>query len=166
MRGTPGFHNMAGDAGRGFWHFSMSGAALPAGLLMSSLRAAAAEPGESVSTFAGSMTGLATAGFGWGFGKALGWRMFGALRFGLGPTFTYVTALAGLMGASEIGESVAKPIRFLQKLDHRMRRLEMGGDYVDTERAATMRQRAVQEMSGSLLNARSVLGQEALLMHQ
>jgi hypothetical protein len=41
----------------------------------------------------------------------------------------------------------------------------MGGDYQDTQVAWTMRQRAAQEMSGSLLNARQYLGKEAALMH-
>jgi hypothetical protein len=41
-----------------------------------------------------------------------------------------------------------------------------GRPWVDTEASATMRQRAVQAIQNSKLNARSVLGQEASLMHQ
>jgi hypothetical protein len=41
----------------------------------------------------------------------------------------------------------------------------MGGGYQDTQTAYTMRQRAAQELTGSLLNARPYLGKEAALMH-
>ena len=41
----------------------------------------------------------------------------------------------------------------------------VGGSYVDTQRAATMRQAAVQAIQGSRLNARSALGQEAKIMN-
>lgn len=43
---------------------------------------------------------------------------------------------------------------------------KMGGGYIDTQAAYTMRQQAAQEMSGSLMNARQHLGREARLMHQ
>ena len=46
------------------------------------------------------------------------------------------------------------------------RRLQFGGRYEDNEVAYTMRQRAAQELGGSLLNARRYLGAEAALMHQ
>lgn len=39
-----------------------------------------------------------------------------------------------------------------------------GGQYQDTQRAATMRQAAVQQIQGSKLNARSALGGEAKLL--
>jgi hypothetical protein len=41
----------------------------------------------------------------------------------------------------------------------------MGGDYQDSEQAWTTRQAAVQEMSGSLMNARQWLGHEGQAMH-
>jgi hypothetical protein len=41
----------------------------------------------------------------------------------------------------------------------------MGGDYQDSEQTFTMRQAAVKEMSGSLLNARAWLGREGRAMH-
>ena len=47
-----------------------------------------------------------------------------------------------------------------------LRHLNFGGNYRDTQTAYTMRQKAAQELSGSLVNARMYLGQEALLMHQ
>lgn len=41
----------------------------------------------------------------------------------------------------------------------------VGGNYVDTQRAATMRQAAVQAIQGSKLNARSALGGEARIFN-
>jgi hypothetical protein len=45
-------------------------------------------------------------------------------------------------------------------------KVQFGGNYRDTQAAATMRQAAVQEMSGSLLNARQYLGNEAFYLHR
>lgn len=42
---------------------------------------------------------------------------------------------------------------------------QVGGNYVDNQRAATMRQAAVQAIQGSKMNARSALGQEAKIMN-
>lgn len=41
----------------------------------------------------------------------------------------------------------------------------VGGNYMDTSRAQTMRQAAVQAIQGSKMNARSSLGGEARLFH-
>ncbi|QKE76213.1 hypothetical protein HPK19_25730 (plasmid) [Arthrobacter citreus] len=41
----------------------------------------------------------------------------------------------------------------------------VGGNYVDTQRALTMRQAAVQAIQGSKTNARSALGGEAKIIH-
>jgi len=41
---------------------------------------------------------------------------------------------------------------------------EVGGNYMDSQRALTMRQAAVQAIQGSKLNARSSLGGEARIM--
>ncbi|UOE58226.1 hypothetical protein IRB79_26660 (plasmid) [Cytobacillus oceanisediminis] len=42
---------------------------------------------------------------------------------------------------------------------------QVGGNYMDTQRAMTMRQAAVQAIQGSKLNARSALGGEAKIMN-
>lgn len=42
---------------------------------------------------------------------------------------------------------------------------EVGGNYVDTQRAMTMRQAAVQAIQGSKMNARSALGGEAKILN-
>lgn len=41
----------------------------------------------------------------------------------------------------------------------------VGGNYVDSQRALTMRQAAVQSIQGSKLNARSALGSEARILN-
>lgn len=41
-----------------------------------------------------------------------------------------------------------------------------GGNFSDTQQAATLRQRALQEMQSSHINARSVLGSEARTYHR
>ena len=42
----------------------------------------------------------------------------------------------------------------------------LGGNYVDTQQALTMRQAGIQAIQGSRLNARSALGNEAGMMHR
>lgn len=42
---------------------------------------------------------------------------------------------------------------------------QVGGNYVDSQRAQTMRQASVQAIQGSKLNARSALGGEAKIMN-
>lgn len=43
---------------------------------------------------------------------------------------------------------------------------QLGGNYMDTQRALTMRQAAVEAIQGSKLNARSALGGEAKILAQ
>ena len=64
-----------------------------------------------------------------------------------------------------IKNAVGKPIQALHDLGRNAHRLHTGGDYKDTQVAYTMRQAAAQEMSSSLLNARSYLGREAAFLH-
>lgn len=55
--------------------------------------------------------------------------------------------------------------RFFNAVKDTRPRVRFGG-FKDSQPAYTMRQRAEQELSGSLLNARQYLGKEAQLMHQ
>lgn len=48
----------------------------------------------------------------------------------------------------------------------RLRRLEMGGHYKDTETAMALRQFAIQQMSSAQIQSRRYLGQEALMFHR
>lgn len=77
-------------------------------------------------------------------------------------------APGALVGAIAFGPKISRSVRnALQRhtASARYRQQFEFGRYEDTEVAYTMRQRAVHEMSGSLLNARHVLGREAALMH-
>jgi hypothetical protein len=54
---------------------------------------------------------------------------------------------------------------FARQFQSDMQREGFGGDYTDSQGAATMRARSLQVMGKSFANARSALGQEAALMH-
>jgi hypothetical protein len=54
---------------------------------------------------------------------------------------------------------------FARQFQSDMQREGFGGDYTDSQGAATMRARSLQIMGKSFANARSALGQEAALMH-
>ncbi len=64
------------------------------------------------------------------------------------------------------GSFLIKKIRIFTNLDKRVRHLEMGGNYKDTEVAQRQRLIAIQDMNSSLIAGRRYLGQEALLMHR
>lgn len=98
-----------------------------------------------------------------GLGKAAG--------FGIGDVLGTIAGgpvigmLSGLLG-TEAGGLIGTGFQMFSEFNRNMRHLNTGGDYQDTEVAYTMRQRAAQEMAGSVMNARQYLGKEALLMHQ
>lgn len=73
--------------------------------------------------------------------------------------------LIGGWAGSEIGGLIEKPMQMAQDYYKQSHHLNFGGDYQDTEAAYTQRQRAVQEMGRSALNARQWPGKEALLLH-
>jgi hypothetical protein len=82
----------------------------------------------------------------------------------------FVGGLPGAVVGSYLGSDltdrlVKGGLQFIHDLPQRVARLEMGGNYQDSQMALTMRQRASQEMSTSLLNARQYLGSEGRLMH-
>jgi hypothetical protein len=74
--------------------------------------------------------------------------------------------IAGQIIGGTVGEKIGSTVAPLEELSHQAYHLNFGGNYEDTEVAWTMRQRAVQEMGSSALNARQYLGKEAALMHQ
>jgi hypothetical protein len=78
------------------------------------------------------------------------------------PGGSVIGSLTGYTIANSIGRSViGSAMTAGQSINH----LNVGGNYKDTEVAYTMRQRAAQEMSGSLLNARMYLGAEGWMQH-
>jgi hypothetical protein len=82
--------------------------------------------------------------------------------------------IAGAIGGEAIGGALAKGparqlglgARAIVKTARAVDRIQFGGNFVDSRAAHTMRQRAVQEMSGSMLNARQFLGNEAIFLHE
>lgn len=130
------------------WEWSF-GAMWPVLGGMAAYSAAKAPKGEKLGTFTGRMTGDL-------IGATVGALMFGAPG-----------AFAGtLLFGSKIGEGMQNTFSRSQSYLQRKNSLEMGGRFYDFSAARTMRQAAVAEMSGSLLNARQYLGQEAAAMHQ
>ena len=61
-------------------------------------------------------------------------------------------------------KSVFRSMRTLQGFDRQTRRLEMGGDFGDTETSRAWRMSAIREMGATHQAARSYLGREAALM--
>ena len=72
---------------------------------------------------------------------------------------------SGLVLGPIFEQKAAAALQYIKETGQRTMKVNMGGDYLDTEAAYSMRQRAAQDMSGSLLNARQYLGKEAALMH-
>jgi len=90
-----------------------------------------------------------------------------AAKFGLGSLIG--GPLAGLaatfLPTAGLERRIYHGLRAFSTLDRRVRRLECGGDYKDTETARVLRLRAMSEMSGAMAPARRMLGREAELMH-
>ena len=121
------------------------------GIPLAIMGMATAPKGEMVKRGAEGLSMLA----GQAFGGAVG-------GFALGP----LGEIAGQVIGGMVGEKVGAVVGPLEELARQAHTLNFGGEYKDTEAAYTMRQRAVQEMSTSSLNARRYLGSEAALMHQ
>jgi hypothetical protein len=128
------------------YHLSFAGAAL-FNVPIAAYSMATAARGHKV---AAGVSGL-TSGVGSLIGGAIG-GLPGAL-------------IGGFLLDSVIGNKIASGVQKIHDIDGRMRGLGFGGNYVDTQQAATMRQSAVREMSGSLANARQYLGREGAFMH-
>lgn len=77
-----------------------------------------------------------------------------------------VGALAGSFVLDPLVQStLAKPIQKFSEFGRQQRAMNFGS-FNDSETRYTMRARASQEMSRSLLNCRDILGKEAVLFHQ
>jgi hypothetical protein len=126
-----------------------------------------AQRGEKLSTLASGTAGLATLPMmaGWGTNA---FRLV-APTLG-GPAGAVAGFLAGALLSATPNEwlrsGVFRSMRLLTDRGRSLRRLEMGGDYRDTETAAAMRQAAVQEMTGTRQATRTWLGQEAAFLHR
>lgn len=85
-----------------------------------------------------------------------------------------VGGIVGAIGGETIGnlafQGPARQLglgaRAIVKTARAVDRIQFGGNFVDSRSAHTMRQRAVSDMSGSMLNARQFLGNEAIFLHE
>lgn len=91
--------------------------------------------------------------------KGAFWTAFDAVAPG-GPTLRMIAG-AGKFTAEQLMDHKYTGKSKIQKYYN----AGFGGNYLDTHNAATMRQRGVQAMQASKLNARSVLGSEARSFH-
>ena len=74
--------------------------------------------------------------------------------------------VGGFIGGDILGKGAEKAVAALQNRYKQAQHLNFGQGFQDNEMAFTMRQRAVQELGRSALNARQFLGREAVLMHE
>jgi hypothetical protein len=83
-----------------------------------------------------------------------------------GPIGWFIGGLAAFETAKwAVGLALHTLPTFAKQFKADMAMSGYGGDYTDTAGAATMRQRSLQVMGKSFVNARSALGQEAALLH-
>ena len=121
--------------------------------------------------------GGAVYGFGLGRGRAFGSLAGEAigtvLGSFLGPWGAFAGSFAGQMLGADVSDYFFQRGAYERGLSASYatagaiakRKVQFGRGFKDTQQAYTMRQAAVQEMSGSLLNARQYLGNEAYFLH-
>lgn len=86
---------------------------------------------------------------------------------GIGPvTAVIIGSVLADYGEYRIGSSMVKAVRHFTDTAKRVRHLEMGGSYQDSELSQRQRFYAIQDMNGARTPSRRYLGQEALLMHR
>jgi hypothetical protein len=118
--------------------------------------------GEVLSTLADNSVGIASY-------PALSAVMNPALRFilpsALGAAGTAsITAMLAILPAYGLGKAVKSGVRYFNSFGYRLRHIEQGGDYQDTETALNLRMRSISDMSSAMSYSRRWLGNEALFM--
>lgn len=141
--------------GRPIKGISVGMAHLSAAALFSPLQGVATSAFAPSGHKASGLVGGTARGLFYGLGDLIGTAAGGPL---VGLAVGLVTEKAGGI--------VQEAFQMFHDLNYRIRHVNMGGDYKDTETAYTMRQRASQELGSSVMNARQWLGKEAALMHQ
>lgn len=128
---------------------------LPFFIAFGSYAAATAPRGQKVSKVAGS-------GVGFGVTAVIAGAIGGA--FGIPPTISAM--VAGFLLGDKLDNAISSGVQSFVDFGSKQRKMNMGGDYRDTQVAYTMRQVAAREMGTSLMNARQWLGGEAAFLHQ
>jgi len=145
---------------------------------------------SSVGGFASKSTRIIGEEIAWGAGAAIGMKMGSAIGAGIGTTFVpgvgtvagfaagmVIGAGIGMVGSYSVNKAIdaaevpfkigAAGYRYLRNTG-KDRRLELGGQISAgnaSRQGYTMRQRALSQMNRSGINTRSLLGQEASMMH-
>ena len=121
---------------------------------------AATSAGDVAGGFAGSLIG---AGIGSLVAPGIG-TVVGGIIGGIGGAFGGAASGGALFGGitKNLGLAARSIVRTARAVDT----VQFGGNFVDSRAAHTMRQRAVQDMSGSMMNARQFLGNEAIFLHE
>lgn len=118
--------------------------------------------GEKTPTFLAGTTATSTA--------VIGSRLLG---LGIRAALPWVPALGGtIAGAALLSYPIQKlyrnslyVFRHIHGLDQKVRRLETGERYIDTQTAMNLQLAAVRDMSSALSRSRAYLGREAELFH-
>ena len=105
-----------------------------------------------------TITGFVGSIFGAQLGARIGAAAFGTVGRGL-------ASLGGILGMSEIKSYITSSLGSGSNLKHRGLNFSSNIAEYQTHAANTMRQRAVQAMHKSHMNARSAFGQEATILH-
>lgn len=169
------------------WRKAMGGAGMGIGVALNLAFAPAMIGGSALTEAAnwGTKTGFkedyiggAVFGMRQGVKRSVGMMIGEAVGVTAGAFFggvgTFVGGIAGAYAGDVLGEFFGRrgsyesgrmaSIRATGAIAKR--KVQFGRGFRDTEEAYTMRQMAVQEMAGSLLNARQYLGNEAYFMHR
>jgi hypothetical protein len=129
---------------------------------VAAVSAAMAPRGEKLTTFAATSSTMVTYPL-----ISAGSAKLISLVPGIGKgTAIFLSMFASLYPAAVVDNAVDRSFRKFSRIGRDMRRLEMGGDFRDTESAARLRSQAVQDMSAALTTGRRFLGQEARLLHR
>lgn len=90
-------------------------------------------------------------------------RFFLPAAFGTAGTAA-ASAMLAILPAYGLGKAAASGIRYFKDWGYKLRHIEQGGSYEDTETALGLRMRAIGDMSSALSYSRRWLGNEASFM--
>jgi hypothetical protein len=157
---TPARLTKGGLAG---WKFVTEGAVL-FGAPLVAFELANSKRGEMLPTLATDVGGLVSQGIltaGIMAGMSV---LLPGIGTGIGAGLAATLIASGPNSLIEKG--IGRSVRSFTQLSQHVRRLEMGGDYQDTESAQRQRFLGIQEMNAAVQTSRRYLGQEALLFHR
>jgi hypothetical protein len=164
--GTEGFKGFRGGNGGLGWSSGLFGG------LDVAISAGMAKPKEALGKTTGAIAATATGVGGYFAGKAIGRFVGGVAGSFLGGPWGAIAgaSVGGFVGGTGLPYMIDPYVRKISKPINRLvgsaeHRLNFGNDYQDSAPAYSMRQKALQEMQGSLLNATQWMGREGQLLH-